>query len=77
MIDPVQVLKDAVQKAGSQKAFASNVGVSPQYVNDLMRGRRASLHTQGVPSYALSQPLLFPCGCGTSFYTLRLSHERP
>lgn len=41
MIDPVQVLKDAVQKAGSQKAFASNVGVSPQYVNDLMRGRRA------------------------------------
>ena len=48
MIDPVQVLKDAVQKAGSQKAFASNVGVSPQYVNDLMRGRRASLHTQGV-----------------------------
>ena len=41
MIDPMEVLRDAVAKAGSQTKFAAQVGVSPQYVNDLVHGRRA------------------------------------
>ena len=33
-------LRVAVQKSGSQRAFATEHGVSPQYVCDCLKGRR-------------------------------------
>lgn len=33
-------LRDAVAEAGSQKAWAAKHGVSTQYVNDCLKGRR-------------------------------------
>lgn len=34
------LLRQAITDAGSQKAFAARAGVTPAYVNDLVRGRR-------------------------------------
>lgn len=34
-------LREAIEDAGSQKAFAAKVGVSLAYVNDMLRGHRA------------------------------------
>lgn len=39
--DPIIVLRTACATAGSQAAWARSVGLSPQYVTDLLAGRRA------------------------------------
>jgi transcriptional regulator with XRE-family HTH domain len=33
-------LKDAVKTAGSQAALAKRIGISPQFLNDMLRGNR-------------------------------------
>jgi transcriptional regulator with XRE-family HTH domain len=35
-----QLLRLAVERNGSQKVVASRLGISPQYLNDILRGRR-------------------------------------
>lgn len=41
-VDDVRArLSTAIREAGGQKAFAAVAGVSPAYVNDVIRGRRA------------------------------------
>lgn len=35
-----EALRDAVRKAGSQVAFATQAGVSPAYVSDVLNARR-------------------------------------
>ena len=39
-MDIIRVLKRHVKEAGSQKAAAEQLGISAQYLNDLLRGRR-------------------------------------
>jgi DNA-binding transcriptional regulator YdaS (Cro superfamily) len=34
-------LRAAVEKAGGQRAFAEQAGLTPAYVNDVLHGRRA------------------------------------
>lgn len=36
----VKELEKHVRKSGSQKASAASLGISTQYLNDLLRGRR-------------------------------------
>jgi DNA-binding transcriptional regulator YdaS (Cro superfamily) len=36
----LQKLREAVVRAGSQKAYAQSIGVSEQYVCDCLKGRR-------------------------------------
>jgi DNA-binding transcriptional regulator YdaS (Cro superfamily) len=36
-----EMINIAIQIAGSQKAFAKQVGISQQYLTDTLRGRRA------------------------------------
>lgn len=36
----MKLLRSELHKAGSQKALALRVGVSPQYINDVLNGRR-------------------------------------
>ena len=38
--DVLKLIRQAVHDAGSQTAFARRCGVTTQYVNDLLRGRR-------------------------------------
>ncbi len=38
--DPLVVLRVACERAGSQAAWAREVGLSPQYVTDVLVGRR-------------------------------------
>lgn len=38
--EPLDVLREAVRVTGSQKAAASHLKVSPQYLSDVLRGRR-------------------------------------
>lgn len=38
--DVLQMLLKAIKKAGSQKEFADQHDISPQYVNDIVLGRR-------------------------------------
>lgn len=40
-MSPVELLRAAVDKAGTQTAFAKKHGVSIAYVNDVLQGRRA------------------------------------
>jgi hypothetical protein len=37
----IQMLREYVEDCGSQKEAASKIGISAQYMNDLMRGRRS------------------------------------
>lgn len=39
--DVIARLRAAVSEAGGQRAFARKVGLTPAYVNDMLRGRRA------------------------------------
>ncbi len=39
-MDAVQTLRHAVEKAGGQLAFSQVSGVSAQYVNDVLNGRK-------------------------------------
>lgn len=41
-MSPVELLRAAVDKAGTQTAFAKKHGVSISYVNDVLQGRRAA-----------------------------------
>lgn len=34
------MLKEACKEAGSQKAFAKKIGISEQYLSDVIKGRR-------------------------------------
>ena len=36
----IQMLRNSVDNAGSQKALAKDLGISEQYLTDLLRGRR-------------------------------------
>ena len=36
----VEYIKQQIVMAGSQKKFAAMMGVSPQYINDIIRDRR-------------------------------------
>ena len=36
-----EMIDIAITVAGSQKAFADEAGISPQYLTDVLRGRRA------------------------------------
>lgn len=36
----LELVRIGVEVAGSQKEFAKQVGVSPQYLTDILRGRR-------------------------------------
>jgi len=36
----LEMLKDAVGKAGSQKEYATTCGIAPQYLSDIIQGRR-------------------------------------
>lgn len=38
--DPHDSLLLMLERCGSQKATAEKLGISPQYINDLLRGRR-------------------------------------
>lgn len=38
--DIIDRLREAIQSAGSQRAFAKQHGISTQYINDVLRGRR-------------------------------------
>ena len=35
-----EMLREAIKKAGNQKRWAELAGVSPQYVSDVLKGRR-------------------------------------
>lgn len=39
-MDALQILAKEVKRAGSQKQLAAELGISTQYLNDLLRGRR-------------------------------------
>jgi hypothetical protein len=39
-MDVIQVLEREVKKAGSQKEAARTLGISAQYFNDILQGRR-------------------------------------
>jgi hypothetical protein len=39
-MDVIRELQKKVKKAGSQKELASALGISSQYLNDLLQGRR-------------------------------------
>jgi DNA-binding transcriptional regulator YdaS (Cro superfamily) len=39
-MDAIKELEKHVKRAGSQKDAASVLGISPQYLNDLLLGRR-------------------------------------
>jgi transcriptional regulator with XRE-family HTH domain len=39
-VSPVELLRAAVDKAGTQTAFAKKHGISIAYVNDVLQGRR-------------------------------------
>lgn len=39
-MDIVRILKRMVDRAGSQKQAAHELGISAQYLNDLIQGRR-------------------------------------
>jgi transcriptional regulator with XRE-family HTH domain len=39
-MDVIRELEKQVRKAGSQKEAADALGISAQYLNDLLRGRR-------------------------------------
>lgn len=39
-MSPVDLLRAAVDKAGTQTAFAKKHGISIAYVNDVLQGRR-------------------------------------
>jgi DNA-binding transcriptional regulator YdaS (Cro superfamily) len=56
--DVIDTVKKAVEKAGSQAAYAGNVGVSPAYLSDIINRRRtlsgeflAKLGLERVTSY--------------------------
>ncbi len=36
----IEKIRAAAVKAGSQKALAEQIGVTPQYLSDVLRGRR-------------------------------------
>lgn len=36
----IRILERLVRRAGSQKEAAIELGISPQYLNDLLQGRR-------------------------------------
>jgi DNA-binding phage protein len=43
MLEPVDayaLLRQAVERAGSQAAYARKVGISPQFLNDALQSRR-------------------------------------
>jgi len=44
-MDAIKELQKHVKKAGSQKEAAANLGISTQYLNDLLRGRREASET--------------------------------
>lgn len=35
-----KLLRDAVKEAGNQRAYAKQIGVSPQFLSDVLKGRR-------------------------------------
>jgi transcriptional regulator with XRE-family HTH domain len=39
-MDVIRILKRRVAQAGSQKQVAEDLEISPQYLNDLLQGRR-------------------------------------
>lgn len=39
-MDVIRILKRRVEQAGSQKQAAVDLGISSQYLNDLLQGRR-------------------------------------
>lgn len=39
-MSPVELLRAAVDKAGTQTAFAKKHGISVPYINDVLQGRR-------------------------------------
>jgi transcriptional regulator with XRE-family HTH domain len=39
-MDVIRILERRVEQAGSQKQAADELGISTQYLNDLLRGRR-------------------------------------
>ena len=39
-MDVIQELEKQVRRAGTQKDAATALGISPQYLNDLLQGRR-------------------------------------
>lgn len=41
MPNPLLLLQRGVRKAGSQTAYAAQLGISPSYLNDLLKERRA------------------------------------
>jgi len=40
MTNPLDRLRKGVQQAGSQKAYAKELGISLAYLNDVLHGRR-------------------------------------
>jgi hypothetical protein len=38
--DVIALLKKRCEEAGSQRAFAANNEISPQYITDVLRGKR-------------------------------------
>ena len=40
-MNPLLLLRKGVKKAGSQTAYAQSLGISPSYLNDLLKERRA------------------------------------
>ena len=41
-MDVIQELQKRVERAGSQKQAAEELGISPQYLNDLLQERRGA-----------------------------------
>lgn len=39
-MDILETIRARVEKAGSQRALASEIQVSPQYLNDVLNGRK-------------------------------------
>lgn len=61
--DILERLRAAIRAAGSQQAFSREHGISAQYINDVVRGRREPGHkilealgAERVVSYRLKQP---------------------
>ena len=40
MLNVIRILQTRVERAGNQKEAAKELGISPQYLNDLLKGRR-------------------------------------
>ncbi len=39
-MDPIEEIRKAIKKAGTQTAFARSAGISPQFLSDILAKRR-------------------------------------